>query len=354
MDAIEKAIRNAFAKGDPGNRAFREKVYRSAFSVLEKALTANPNMTPAIAARRREDLSATISSIETEFLPAVAAPPTREPSPARPEPVVEPEPIAVRPTRPEPDFEPSLDGEERYQQYHDNDAGSIDDDIDPPERQERPRRSGRWAAVFIFVTLASLVAMGLWWAVGTGMFQSAEERDGSVPNPPALGEEDFTPEGTPPPPLGSDAGSGPRDWIAIFDPADPTTVSAPGDSSVEAMTGDGEAFVRIRSGASGSPVLFDVGPGVLETIAGGSAIFNIVAQTEDGQETQISVECSLGELGDCGRKRYAVGVTREEFLFEVNTTNASPGSGGTIAINSDIEGGGRSVDIYAIRVSVAQ
>src|SRR5690606_36652679 len=121
-----------------------------------------------------------------------------------------PEPVAARPTRQEPDFEPSLDGEERYQPHYDNEAGGINDGIDPPDWQERPRRRGRWAAVFILVTLASLVARGLWWAVGTGMFQSAEERDGSVPNPPALDEEDFTPEGATPPPLGPDAGGGPR------------------------------------------------------------------------------------------------------------------------------------------------
>lgn len=346
MDAIEKAIRNAFDKGNAGDRAFREKVYRSAFGVLEKALAANPNMTPAIAQRRRDSLSATISSIESEFLPAVAAPPVRQPEPADEQFAPESE------IRPEPALEPSLDGEERYRP---DAGGEADYGIDPPDRLDRPatRRRGRWAAVFIVVTLASLVAIGLWWAFGTGMFQSPEQRDGSVPNPPpVLEEEDFTPEDDARPPVGPGASSDPDDWIAIFDPADPTTVSAPGDSAVEAMTDDGEAFVRIRSGASGSPVLFDVGPGVLETIAGRRAIFSILAQTGEGQETQMSVECSLGELGDCGRKRFAVGATREEFLFEIDTRDAAPGSGGTIAVNPDIEGSGRPVDIHAIRVTL--
>lgn len=348
MDAIEKAIRNAFDKGNAGDRAFREKVYRSAFGVLEKALAANPNMTPAIAQRRREALSATVSSIESEFLPAVAAPRAPQPEPADEDFLPDSE------VRPEPPLEPSLDGEERYRP---DAGGDADHGIDPPDRLDRPvrRRRGRWAAVFIVVTLASLVAMGLWWAFGTGMFQPRDQRDGSVPNPPpVLEEEDFTPEGDARPPVGPGAGNDGGNWIAIFDPADPSTVSAPGDSTVEALSGDGAAFVRVRTGASGAPVLFDVGPGVLETIAGRRAIFSILAQTEDGQETQISVECSLGELGDCGRKRFAVGVTREEFLFEIDTRNATPGAGGTIAINSDIEGGRRPVDIYAIRVTAAR
>ncbi|MBE0694266.1 MAG: hypothetical protein IH590_14345, partial [Aquamicrobium sp.] len=83
MDSIEKAIRTAFAKGDPTDRAFREKVYRSAFGALDRALETNPNMTQAVAARRRETLLAAITVIETEFVPArpaaVEAPSPRQP-----------------------------------------------------------------------------------------------------------------------------------------------------------------------------------------------------------------------------------------------------------------------------------
>jgi hypothetical protein len=80
----------------------------------------------------------------------------------------------------------------------------------------------------------------------------------------------------------------------------------------------------------------------------------VVARAQEGEETQISVDCNFGELGDCGRKRYLVGITREEFLFEVELPAGNPGSGGTIAINSDVEGQGRAVDLFAIRVSTAQ
>lgn len=142
-------------------------------------------------------------------------------------------------------------------------------------------------------------------------------------------------------------------WISIFDPSDPTTVTTPGDARAEVMESDGVQFVRITAGASGTPVLFDVGQGVLEQVAGRRAVFNIVAQAPDS-ETQMSVECSLAQLGDCGRKRYAVGGNREEFLFEMNLPSAAPGAGGSIAINPDVEGGSRTVDIYAIRVTPAQ
>src|SRR5690606_33072684 len=143
------------------------------------------------------------------------------------------------------------------------------------------------------------------------------------------------------------------DWITVFDPADPTTVTAPGDSRAEVDEEDGRRFIRISSGASGSPILFDVGHGVLEEMSGRRAVFAISANSADGVETQISVECSLAELGDCGRRRFPVGETREDFLFEVDLPDGSPGSGGVISINPDIENGGKAVDIFAIRVTPA-
>ena len=75
MDAIEKAIRNAFEKGNAEDRAFREKVYRSAFAALDRVLQANPNVTVEAAINRRKAVQAKIAEIESEFLPAVQAVP---------------------------------------------------------------------------------------------------------------------------------------------------------------------------------------------------------------------------------------------------------------------------------------
>ena len=336
MDSIEKAIRSAFEKGDPTQRVFREKVYRSAFAALEKALQANPNMTPAIADRRRETLSATISEIESEFLPAVAvresvAPAPRAPAPQQREPRFEAAPA------PEPVYEPATD---RY-----------DDEVEPPsfEPYDVPQRSRRtWPAILATVVVLALLGIGAWWLVAPGPDPALQ-----FP-PPVLEDEEFVPEeqsSEPPPILNADSLEG---WITIFEPGDPTTVTTPGDARASVIEDDGEQFIRISAGASGTPVLFDVGQGVLEQVAGGRAVFNVVARAEEGQETQISVDCSLGELGDCGRKRYPVGITREELLFVVDLPAVDPGAGGTIAINPDIENQGRTVDIFAIRVTNAE
>ncbi|TIV24951.1 MAG: hypothetical protein E5V90_29450, partial [Mesorhizobium sp.] len=145
-----------------------------------------------------------------------------------------------------------------------------------------------------------------------------------------------------------------KNWINVFSPADPTHVSTPSDAGADVMKDDTGQFLRIRSGVSGSAIAFDVGQGVLEKLVGKHAMFDIVARSEEGKETQISVDCNFGDLGDCGRKRYAVGHERNEYLFDVQFPDKHPGAAGTIAINSDIDQKGKSVDIYEIRVSIAQ
>lgn len=352
MDSIEKAIRTAFAKGDPTDRAFREKVYRSAFGALDRALETNPNMTDAVAARRRETLLAAITAIETEFVPArpasgpapqvQPAQPQAQPRPGAPQaaPRGAPTPDIAAPSRDDGDaaFSPTLDGERR--QAAPRRAVSLDEALDaaPPREARRARPRRRFPFVGLLVLLVILAAIGgaIWWLIVSGTARDM------VAAPPQAGDN-----GGPRIPGNAQTFEG---WLDVFTPADPATVAAPGDSRAEVMQDDGEQFIRIRSGASGTPVLFDVGQGVLEQVAGRRAVFNIVARTEEGQETQISVDCSLGELGDCGRKRYAVGATRGEFLFEIELPARNPGSGGTIAINPDIDGAGKSVDIFAIRV----
>ncbi|MEO3386385.1 hypothetical protein [Mesorhizobium sp. CAU 1741] len=334
MDAFEKAIRSAFDKGDPSRRDFREKVYRSAFAALERALEASPNATQAAAAQRRQALSAKISEIEAEFLPAV--------------PAVDAAPQQQRPTAAEIEM-PSVSREDRARAAPVQ--GALDDEIEPPSYGEyapRSRRGRSLTAIIVTVAVLAIAGLGAWWALAPSAPQS------ETAAVPPLDSEDFAPDEPTGQPRMVVPGQDLGDWINVFDPTDASTVTAPGDSSAELSNENGEPFIRISSGASGSPVLFDVGQGVLEQIAGRRAVFNVVAQTEDGQETQISVDCSLAELGDCGRKRYAVGSTREEFLFEIDLPEVDPGAGGTIAINPDVEGGGKVVDIYAIRVSTTE
>ncbi|PSJ60295.1 hypothetical protein [Pseudaminobacter soli (ex Li et al. 2025)] len=351
MDPIEKAIRNAFEKGNAEDRDFREKVYRSAFAALDRALKANPNLTVEAAINRRKALQAKIAEIETEFVPVAAAvDPAGNGG-------FEPSLDDVRPgNRGRGAAAPDISIERR------NDSGRrkavrADSLAVEGERDERRARRGfriPFGRIFVTTTVIAALGIGGWWALQTGMFKSAAQRDTSVRNPMrTTTSEDFIPEneGAPIKPGQVDPS---RNWIDVFSPADAASVTAPGQTSAQVMQDASGSFLRIRSGGSDEAVLFDVGQGVLEKLAGKMATFDIIARGADGQATQMSVDCNFGELGGCGRKRYAVGYDRGDYLFELDFRSKNPGSGGTIAVNSDVGGQGKQVDVYEIRVSVSE
>jgi hypothetical protein len=376
LDAIEKAIRNALEKGNAEDRAFREKVYRSAFAALDRALKANPSVTVEVAIKRRKAVQAKIAEIESEYLPAVpdmaaevqggdAVPavelrpgaaldsgPAPTPSIASPSDATRSRVLPVVPDiMPDAALQdaPAIDMRAPA-------SGGVAAEV-APDRDARRIRGRRLplTAIFLSVTLLAAVGIGLFFAVQTGVFKTSAQLDTAPPEaPPTVEGDDFTPAdgANAPQKPGDDDQS--RDWINVFSPSDPSHVSAPSDTKADAMKDDSGSFLRIRSGASGSAINFDVGQGVLEKVAGKHAVFDIVARSENDKETQISVDCNFGELGDCGRKRYAVGHQRNEYLFDVQFPDKQPGSAGTIAINSDFDKQGKAVDIYEIRVSIAQ
>lgn len=385
MDPIEKAIRGAFEKGDAEDRAYRERVYRSAFAALDRALKSNPNVTVEAAINRRKALEAKIAEIETEFLPAVPAVDLAEASTASVESQVAPveQPSAMRR---EPEFaeRPAVAAPEPAAFPSAGQAGPSDipavtldrplagnaapspvlradgamGQVSAPQTVAPPRRSSggrgrRLAGMFLIVTLLAAIAIGIGWGLQTGLIKIPAEGDTPTPPPVASESEDFIPEEEGAPGLPGQADPE-RNWVTVFDPANADAVTAPADARAEVMQDDTGQFLRVRSGASGSAVIFDVGQGVLENIAGRKATFDIVARAEEGKETEMMVDCNFGELGDCGRKRYSVTYEQADFLFELDLPRASPGSGGTIAINSDFGNGGKAVDIYMIRVSTSE
>ena len=404
MDPIEKAIRNAFEKGNAHDRAFREKVYRSAFAALDRALQANPGVTVEAAINRRKAMQAKIAEIESEFLPAVdsapqapgaddAAPavdiggqrsedassiaaPTVEVSGAGSGPVPSVEMPSVGGASASPSVEagrPQGSGARVEPEFsHQTDAGAARPRVEPSvadvapapvlagsapaEEAVRPDRAARRArrrfptGLVVGVLLLAAIAAGAWWAVQSGLFRLPGEIGSSRPAAEGGDQATAPAEGALQKPGEADQ----RNWITVFAPSDPTHVNAPSDAKAEVMQDDSGSFLRVRSGKSGSAVSFDVGQGVLEQLAGKHAVFDIVARAEEGKDTQMSIDCNFGELGDCGRKRYAVGHEKNEYLFDVDFPDKRPGAAGAIAVNSDFDGQGKSVDIYEIRVSVAE
>ncbi|KAA3450472.1 hypothetical protein C7I87_12735 [Mesorhizobium sp. SARCC-RB16n] len=379
MDAIEKAIRNALEKGNAEDRAFREKVYRSAFAALDRALQANPGVTVEVAIKRRKAIQAKITEIESEYLPAVpdvapqidapageaaaGAAPAVEAGPRAPSPAVtvdgpgQPGSDAPRsrvlPVVPDIMPDATLSAAPSIDMSAPAAPGAATEVA--PDRDERRIRGRRLplTAIFFTVTLLAAIGIGLFFAMQTGVFKSAAQLNTAPPEaPPTVEGDDFTPADGANAPAKPGAADQSRNWINVFSPTDPTHVAAPSDAKAEVMKDDSGPFLRIQSGASGSAIAFDVGQGVLEKLAGKHAMFDIIARAEDGKDTQISVDCNFGELGDCGRKRYAVGQQKNEYLFDVKFPDKHPGSAGTIAVNSDFDKQGKAVNVYEIRVSI--
>ena len=383
MDPIETAIRNALQKGNAEDRAFREKVYRSAFAALERATQAQPNLTVEVAIKRRKSLQARITSIESEFMPALPPEPVDSPevaavdagpqldaavpevvpdrqAPGRadeaPVPPVQLERqssgVARSTDRPEPQVDIGISGEPRFGSPRPAQPAA---EVAPDRDERRARRRRRpLAAMFVAVTLFAAAAIAGWWALQVGLFKLPSEIDTSVHNPPIVMEdEDFDPDAAP----GLSEPGAPKDrrnWITVFAPDDSSAVNAPSGASAEVSEDESGPYLRISSGVGGAAVVFDVGQGILEQIAGRKVVFDIVARAEEGKETEISISCDFGELGDCGRRRYVVGYERAEYLFDIELPQGRPGSGGSLAINSDFANEGNAVDIYQIRVSVVE
>ena len=350
MESVKKAIRSALQKGDTSDRAFREKVYRQAFAALERSLQAREGLASEELTRRREQLKGAIVEVEREVLASIDSnngrqspvtnggqtpppPPSASSRPAEPS-------IEAPSARREPDFSPRVESRDRLDPVEINEAAYIP----AGERRTPSRRRGRRLPLIAFLVLAVLVlaiGFGIWRIIG-GVPQSAggrepgrpEQAAGGVAEPRLSGAEEE------------------RDWITVFSPSDPSSASAPAGASAEAMDGGDNPFLRIASESRETAISFDIGQGILEQLAGRHVVLNLNARAEAG-ETQISISCDFDALGGCGRTRYVVGPQPSDYLLEIDLPDERVTGGGTISITPDIEGRGRALDVFSLRVSAA-
>ncbi|RVQ00055.1 biotin transporter BioY, partial [Sinorhizobium meliloti] len=98
-------------------------------------------------------------------------------------------------------------------------------------------------------------------------------------------------------------------------------------------------------------VAIEIPTDVLAQLSGKSSTLALTVQAAPGKATEFSVECDFSTLGDCGRHRFTVHDERVDMLLKVNFERGSaPSSPGKLVINSDLSGGGNSLDLFAIRV----
>lgn len=379
MSGLETAIRNALEKSDRSNAEVRARIYQSSRQALEAGLRKQGIDDPQVVAQQRQRLESLIHLIENEernrLLDRVEQqlrPPAPE-NPAQDDHSVDPAPQP--PHQGSMAVEPELRGETR-----DARPGVAPEPLNagprnakPPKRGVRKgdsslafrpegavgRRKSRglFARLFIYVTLLAFVGFGAWWVYSSGLLLSPEQRDTSVPNPPAqVQAEDFN--GTEPAPSLSAGRGFSDDWVEVFNAERGSSgVSAGPRAAVENIaTPAGKAIkVTSRSVSQDGAVSVEVPVEVMRDMAGKSSTISITLQSSSDRQTQVSVACDFATLGDCSRHRFTATAERADMLLNATFERSlAPNAPGRIFINSDIDGSGRPVNLYSVRILPGQ
>jgi len=339
--AVKDTILAALQKGDVRDRAFRESVYRQVFGALERSVKTNPELSADDVFRRREQIVAIIAEIENELAAAETQTDWNVAPPLQSDERIDAPFDDRHVSGPEADFVPSVSRDERLAPG----AKPADTRRDAEAllqggRRERSKRKRRnpWIRLILWLVVLGLLVLGGWW-IWNQATEAVRTRGASIED--IIGSSG---SGEALLPSGEDS-----EWIEIFTPSDASTVRANNGAAAEISRDDEGNFLSI-GGQGQSEIIFDVGQGALERFAGRTATFSLRARAQE-DETQITVTCDFGQLGQCNRLRYVVGPTITEYLFEVELANVAPSRGGTISIVPDIEGRSRMLDVFSIRVS---
>lgn len=343
MSNLENALRRALSKGDSTDPQFRRKVYTAAANAMERSM-ADGGVDDTTKAARRKNLASVISGLESE----VRISPKRVPADA---PEVRGDRASVAPSVGEPRLrvEPRLD--DAAPEAPDTPSVAANTGA----RAARPKTRA-YSKMLSIVVLLAVIIIGAIWVFTTGAFQSAEERDTSVPNPPLqLEDESSSGNSGRAPTLATDGTADERaeaeGWVTLFSPNDPTTLGLVDGAEASVRSDPFGDFARIVTPNETSEVQVDVPVGTLLNLQGFPVQINIVARSDEGMPTEFSVTCDLGALGDCGRRRFNVGQAPAEYLFRVNLPSVDEiQGGGVLKIRTDINGNERPLNLLAVRI----
>lgn len=242
-----------------------------------------------------------------------------------------------------------LDAPERIVDGQRPDAMLFNDDARSAERPVREKRRRPFFAIILVSALVlAAVGIGFLWVIFSGLMLSPEQRDTSVPNPPAtINGDAFV--GNP-----SADGEFSGEWIDVFTPEDISRVAGRGSVKAALIESNGRSALQVVSQSPDiqGEVLFELGRGILDTLAGSQALVAVTLRSSTDATTQIYVKCQLPGGGDCGRRRFDVTYETNDIVFSLDLSNVRNGGGesGILALNSDVSGSNKGINIYAIRI----
>jgi hypothetical protein len=224
----------------------------------------------------------------------------------------------------------------------------------------RKKRRGFFARMLVIFTLFAFMVMGAAWIYSSGVLISEEQRDQSVPNPPVeIQEEDFDGEdaSTPPPAFEPDrqlTGSFSSDWLNVFDAGmNVGTARAGSQVTTENVRLPSGAALRVtsRGSSSGGDIQFEVPVELMRQLSGRASTIAVTLQSSTDTPTQVAIECDFKSLGQCSRHRFTAMPERSDLLINTTFTGGMvANAAGSISVNADIDGAGKSVNIYSVRI----
>lgn len=372
MADFERLLRGAIATRNASTPTQRREIYNSSRNALRRLIEENRSMTVETAMSEQRALEDAISKIEAEFVPATPSPPAEKkpeakkdedpfaelkqiifedkqnaapsqtvPDAGNPAPtptVVAVEPEAVASNGASQGSQHPPDGPNLAPAPPPGDSAQLPPEIAPepdaarsniPMEFARRRKSQKRLAYVIFavVSLVVLIWLGvsLYSSVIEGSFVSSVI--GSSENQATQGSED------------ADAAR----YINILEPGDLSTLVTANRGEAQIVNEQNLEMIRLVSvrdadslSLPSKPILLRLKPGVLEQISGKRVTFEIFAKSGTSGPAQFTVKCQFGSLGDCGRKRFRVGIQPEAsiFAFDFGTVSDLEHKA-FIAINTD-------------------
>lgn len=389
MSGLETAIRNALERSDRTSAETRARIYQSARQALETGLQKQGIEDQNVVAQQRHRLEAVIHAIETEERAALKARPAPAPSVSLDDAVA---PRAAATARPEPQpsdpdrREPAFAGQAPRPRQNDGGLGGLRADRDGPvvstaaagevaarqssdgrgavapevramDGRTRRRKRGRLLSLTMVVaTLAAALVAAVWWVETNNLLQSPAARDTNVANPPAtVASQDFDGAAglqT----LGAQEGFT-GDWVEVYTPGKTGAITPGPQASAEPVNDDGGQRVLLTSANADADgdVTIEIPATILAELSGKTSTLALTVQATPGKSTEFAVECNFSSLGECGRHRFTLHDERVDMLFKVTFDRSlAPSAAGQLVINSDISGGGKGLNLYAIRVLPGQ
>lgn len=212
----------------------------------------------------------------------------------------------------------------------------------------RRKRSGLVGLALQLGLLFGFVALVLWFISLNGGLEQAgrnllESGSGMV-----SGEGGGGPSGQR---VGAGQFSG--EWTVAFEPGD-AIPDAGGAVEFEEIEDQGRPALRVTSVSAGEDgeLRIPLGETAVDLMRAGPVLLALTVHSSE-EPTQIYVRCEIAGVSEgCGRRRFDVGIESVDVLFDLDA-QAMTGSDAVLILNSDVEGEGKPVTLYSVRLQPA-